>query len=100
MWLTGSKNSFLGNRALLSYKQSGSDRKFLKIQIDYLQLDNCYPLKLSVVICVEAFTLKVESFAGKNFHGDKLSRTPIAKIKFRGYKLSRTAKVKIVFRGD
>ena len=34
-------------------------------------------------------TLKVESFAGIKFCGDKLSRTPRAKIKFRGYKLSR-----------
>ena len=34
-------------------------------------------------------TLKVESFAGTKFRGDKLSRTPRAKIKFRGYKLSR-----------
>ena len=36
------------------------------------------------------YTLRVESFAGRNFRGYKLSRTPEAKIKFRGYKLSRT----------
>ena len=35
-------------------------------------------------------TLRVESFAGRNFRGYKLLRTPQAKIKFRGYKLSRT----------
>ena len=35
-------------------------------------------------------TLRVESFAGRNFRGDKLSRTPMVKIMFRRYKLSRT----------
>ena len=34
-------------------------------------------------------TLRVESFAGRNFSMDKLSQTTMAKIKFRGYKLSR-----------
>ena len=38
-------------------------------------------------------TLKVESFAGTKFRGDKLSRTPRAKIKFRGYKLSRAKEI-------
>ena len=34
-------------------------------------------------------TLLVLTFAGINFRGDKLSRSPRAKINFRGYKLSR-----------
>ena len=34
-------------------------------------------------------TLRVQSFAGRNFRGYKLSRTREAKINFRGYKLSR-----------
>ena len=38
-------------------------------------------------------TLKVESFAGTKFRGDKLSRTSRAKIKFRGYKLSRMKEI-------
>ena len=46
---------------------------------------------------IACITLKVESFAGRNFHGDKLSRTPIAKIKFRGYKLSRTPSIFALF---
>jgi len=43
------------------------------------------------------FTLRVESFAGRNFRGDKLSRTPMVKIKFRGYKLSRTWQILVKF---
>ena len=42
-------------------------------------------------------TLKVESFAGRNFSGDKLSRTQMVKIKFRGYKLSRTPQILTLF---
>ena len=42
---------------------------------------------------VSLLTLKVESFAGTKFRGDKLSRTPRAKIKFRGYKLSRAKEI-------
>ena len=42
-------------------------------------------------------TLRVESFAGTNFRGDKLSRTPMVKIKFRGYKLSRTSQILVKF---
>ena len=38
-------------------------------------------------------TLLVQSFAGTKFRGDKLSRTPRAKIKFRGYKLSRMKEI-------
>ena len=38
-------------------------------------------------------TLKVESFAGTKFRGDKLSRTSRAEIKFRGYKLSRMKEI-------
>jgi hypothetical protein len=34
-------------------------------------------------------TLRVQSFTGRNFRGDKLSRTTEVKINFRGYKLSR-----------
>jgi len=32
-------------------------------------------------------------FNGTKFRGDKLSRTPLAKIKFRGYKLSRSKEI-------
>ena len=32
--------------------------------------------------------LLVQIFAGRDFHGDKFSRTPLAKIRFRGDKLS------------
>ena len=39
----------------------------------------------------------VESFAGRNFSGDKLSRTQMVKIKFRGYKLSRTPQILTFF---
>ena len=42
-------------------------------------------------------TLKVQSFAGTKFRGDKLSRTPRAKIKFRGYKLSRMGQILVNF---
>ena len=42
-------------------------------------------------------TLKVESFAGRNFGGDKLSRTLMVKIKFRGYKLSRMPSIFALF---
>ena len=42
-------------------------------------------------------TLKVKSFAGRNFRGDKLSRTPEATIKFGGYKLSRTWQILVEF---
>ena len=42
-------------------------------------------------------TLKVESFAGIKFRGDKLSRTSRAKIKFRGYKLSRMEEILSLF---
>ena len=45
------------------------------------------------LVSVHATTLKVESFAGTKFRGDKLSRTPRAKIKFRGYKLSRMKEI-------
>ena len=42
-------------------------------------------------------TLKVESFAGRNFRGDKLSRTSEVKINFRGYKLSRSQGILVKF---
>ena len=42
-------------------------------------------------------TLRVESFVGTNFREDKLSRTPMMKIKFRGYKLSRTSQILVKF---
>ena len=42
-------------------------------------------------------TLRVESFTGRNFRGDKLSRTQMVKIKFRGYKLSRTSQILVKF---
>ena len=38
-------------------------------------------------------TLLVQSFAGIKLRGDKLSRTPRAKIKSRGYKHSRMKEV-------
>jgi len=38
-------------------------------------------------------TLLVETFAGRNFRGDKLSRTQGPKINFRGYKLSRMEEI-------
>ena len=38
-----------------------------------------------------------ESFAGRKFHGDKLSRTPRAKIKFCEYKLSRLQRILLKF---
>ena len=41
--------------------------------------------------------LMVQSFAGTKFRGDKLSRTPRAKIKFRGYKLSRMGQILVNF---
>ena len=41
----------------------------------------------------EENTLLVQSFAVTKFCGDKLSRTPRAKIKFRGYKLSRMKEI-------
>ena len=44
-----------------------------------------------------AIILKVESFAGRNFGGDKLSRTAMVKIKFRRYKLSRLASIFALF---
>ena len=49
------------------------------------------------VCFMTASTLRVESFAGRNFRGDKLSRTPMVKIKFRGYKLSRTWQILVKF---
>ena len=42
-------------------------------------------------------TLKVESFAGIKFRGDKLSRMPRAKIKFCEYKLSRLQRILLKF---
>ena len=42
-------------------------------------------------------TLLVQSFAGRNFRGDKLSRTPEAKIKFGGYKLLQTWQILVEF---
>ena len=42
-------------------------------------------------------TLRVESFAGRNFRGDKLPRTPMVKIKFGGYKLSRKWQILVKF---
>ena len=33
------------------------------------------------------YTLRVESFAGRNFGGDKLSRMAMVETKFRGYEL-------------
>ena len=58
-------------------------------------LGNCFLFggKLAIVLG----TLKVESFAGIKFRGDKLSRTPRAKIKFRGYKLSRLQGILVKF---
>ena len=44
----------------------------------------CSPFIFSKIV-----TLRVQSFAGRNFRGYKLSRTREAKINFRGYKLSR-----------
>ena len=46
---------------------------------------------------VELNTLKVESFAGIKFRGDKLSQTTRAKIKFREYKLSRMKEILSLF---
>ena len=45
----------------------------------------------------QLYTLLVESFACRKFHGDKLLRTPRAKIKFRGYKLSRLQGILVKF---
>ena len=36
-------------------------------------------------------------FKGRNFHGDKLSRTPMMIIKFRGYKLSQKWQILVKF---
>ena len=44
---------------------------------------------LSIKLPIQKITLLVESLAGRNFSGNKLSRTPLVKIRFRGYKLSR-----------
>ena len=42
-------------------------------------------------------TLRIESFAGTKFRRDKLSRTPMVKIKFCRYKLSRTSQILVKF---
>ena len=42
-------------------------------------------------------TLKVESFAGRKFGGDKLLRTAMVKIKFCGYKFSRMPSISPLF---
>ena len=60
-----------------------------------LSVGSMASLKSAVILPLikELTTLKVESFAGINFRGDKLSRTPMVKINFRGDKLLRMKEI-------
>ena len=90
-------------RDISVYGASGSDAVFAKIEENYQSIDQrlkaidkknsvyflyfcvyreskCFWHGLEFVLL--SFTLTVESFAGRKFHGDKILRTPRAKIKF------------------